>query len=67
MVFSAVLFIESLREFETGNDKPGCVHIFPYTTEVLKQQLKLLKHQICNIPEPVETKILNIIKIIDDH
>ena len=61
------LFKESLKEFETGDDKPGLINIFPYTTEVLKERLKLLKHRICNLPEPMETKILNIIKIGDNH
>ena len=59
VVFSTVLFKECLKEFEAGR-----VNVFPFSTEVLKEILKLLKHQIHNLLEPVESKILNIIEII---
>ena len=66
MVFSMVLLIECLKEFETVDEKPGKVNVFPLSTEVLKERVKMLKHQIWNLPKPVERKILNIIKLIKD-
>ena len=59
------LFKECLKEFETGDEKPGKDNIFLFSTEGLKERLKMLKHQIQNLSGPVESKISNIIILIN--
>ena len=60
VVFSTVLFKESIWEFKTWDEKPYSVNMFPYSENNCKYKIR-------NLPEFVETKILNIIKIIDNH
>lgn len=52
-----VLFRECLKEFEAGDEEPGKVNIFPFSTEVLQERVKLLKHQAQNLVQPMESKI----------